>query len=58
MARELLFMQFAGTDTVSYGMTRMAVWLARYPQWHAALWEEQKRLMEEYGPEIDRRVRC
>ena len=57
MARESLFLVFAGTDTTAQGMTRAAVWLAQYPEWHQALWEEQQRLVEEFGPTIDRRVR-
>jgi hypothetical protein len=58
LAREFVFIQFAGTDTTSHGMTRAAVWLARYPEWHEALWVEQQKLMAEYGDVIDRRVRC
>jgi cytochrome P450 len=57
LGREVMFLQFAGTDTTSYSMTRAAVWLARYPEWHDALWAEQQRLMAEYGDVIDRRVR-
>lgn len=57
LACEFVFLQFAGTDTTSAAMTRAAVWLASYPEWHDALWVEQQKLIAEYGPEIDRRVR-
>lgn len=53
-----MFLQFAGTDTTSHSLIRLAVALAQYPEWHEALWVEQQRLIEEFGPDIDRRVRA
>lgn len=57
LAGEIVFLQFAGTDTTAYAMTRAAMYLAEYPKWHQELWEEQQALMAEYGDTIDRRVR-
>lgn len=56
LAGEVVFLQFAGTDTTAYALTRGALLLAEHPQWHEALWEEQQALMEEFGDAIDRRV--
>ena len=57
LAGEIVFLQFAGTDTTAYAMTRAALYLAEYPEWHQELWQEQQELMAEYGDTIDRRVR-
>lgn len=57
LAGWLSFMQAAGTDTTGYTMTRAVVWLCKHPEWLQALWEEQQRLIAEYGDAIDRRVR-
>jgi len=50
------FLMFAGTDTTSNALLRMAVLLNRYPDWFRRMQAEQDRLREEYGDTIDRRV--
>lgn len=50
------FLMFAGTDTTSNALLRMAVLLNRYPDWFRKIQAEQDRLREEYGDTIDRRV--
>lgn len=57
LAAEIRFLLFSGTDTTAYTATRLLQRLAKHPQWLDALWDEQQRLMAEYGEELDRRVR-
>jgi hypothetical protein len=52
----MVFVMFAGTDTSSQSMNRIAQCLANHPQWLDALWEEQKALIEEFGEDINRKV--
>ena len=47
----------AAMDTTSFVVLQATRFLARHPQWLQSLWEEQERLIAEFGPKIDRRVR-
>jgi cytochrome P450 len=58
MAKEVLLLIFAGTDTTSYMLSQCAIWLAKYPEWLEVLWEEQQRIMAEFGDEITPKVRA
>ena len=57
LAKEILQLMFAGTDTTSLTLSRTMTFLAKHPEWITALNEEQSRLMEEHGPEITPKVR-
>lgn len=57
LAKEVIGIMFAGTDTTSYTISRSMQWLAKHPEWLEALIEEQTRLKAEYGPELDQTVR-
>ena len=57
LAVEIRFLLFSGTDTTAYTAARLMQRLAKHPEWLDALWEEQQRLMAEFGEELDRRVR-
>lgn len=46
-----------GSLSLSHHLLREVVELAKMPQWLDALWEEQQRLIAEYGPELNRQVR-
>jgi hypothetical protein len=46
-----------GSLSLSHHLLREVVELAKQPEWLDALWEEQQRLMVEYGPELSRQVR-
>lgn len=56
LAKEVIGMMFAGTDTTSYTISRCMIWLSKHPEWLTALGEEQQRLKTEYGEELDRKV--
>jgi cytochrome P450 len=56
LAREVLMLMFAGTDTTSYVISRCMIFLAKHPQWLTAIAEEQKRLIAEHGAAMDRTV--
>ena len=58
LAREVMFLMFAGTDTTAATMCRAVQHLAQHPQWMDMLWEDQQRLIAEFGEEIDRKVRA
>jgi cytochrome P450 len=47
---------FAATDTTSFTLVMMMLYLKRYPEWFVELQKEQRRLMEEFGDTLDRRV--
>ena len=47
----------AGMETTTFTVSQATRLLAQHPEWLQALWEEQERLIEEFGPSIDRRVR-
>ena len=57
LAREAMLIVVAGMDTTTLIVTQATRFLARHPEWLQALWEEQERLIAEFGPDIDRRVR-
>ena len=46
----------AGMDTTTLIVSHATRYLAQHPDWLQALWEEQERLMAEFGTTIDRRV--
>lgn len=56
LAREVIALMFAGTDSTSFVMSRSLVMMAKHPEWLTALGEEQDRLMKEHGTKIDRTV--
>jgi hypothetical protein len=45
-----------GSLSLSHHLLREVVELAKQPEWLDALWEEQQRLMAEYGPALSRQV--
>ena len=51
-----MVLMFAGIDTTAYVAAETTCFLVKHPQWLDALWEEQQRLIAEYGEHIDRRV--
>ena len=57
LAREVLQLMFAGTDTSSLSLSNAMKYLAKYPEWMTALADEQRHLIEEHGPEITQKVR-
>ena len=57
LAGEAVRIMMAAMDTTSFVVLQATRFLARHPQWLQSLWEEQERLIAEFGPEIDRRVR-
>ena len=57
IAQEACLVMSVGSLSLSHHLLREVVELANKPQWLAALWEEQKQLMEEYGPGLGRQVR-
>lgn len=56
IAQEACLVMSVGSLSLSHHLLREVVELANKPQWLDALWEEQQRLMEEYGPELNRQV--
>jgi hypothetical protein len=56
LAREVIMMMFAGTDTTAYTISRSMVWLSKNPEWLKALNDEQDRLVAEHGAELSREV--
>lgn len=58
LAREIVMLNFAATENSSYLLCNAIMLLAQHPEWLDAIYEEQKVLMDEYGPDNwDRRVR-
>ena len=50
-------LNFAATENSSYLLCNAIMLLAQHPEWLLAIYEEQKVLMHEYGPDNwDRRV--
>ena len=58
LAREVVILLFAGTETTAQTMCLAMQCLASHPCWLDALGEEQQRLIAEHGEEIDRKVRA
>jgi cytochrome P450 len=56
LAKEIVFLIFAGTDTTAYTFTRLMQFLAKYPEWLQALTDEQAALVAEFGPDISQQV--
>lgn len=56
IAKNTYFLMFAGTDTTSNLLLRIAIVLTRHPEWFQKLQEEQDRLRQEFGDTLDRKV--
>lgn len=52
-----MVLMMAGIDTTSYVIGETTRFLVRHPEWLEALWQEQQRLIAEFGEDIDRKVR-
>jgi cytochrome P450 len=55
-ALEIPLMVFAGTGTTAYAATTVVKYLCRFPNWLEHAYQEQKRIMQEHGPEIGGKV--
>jgi hypothetical protein len=57
LAKEAVWLMFVGTDNSAYLLSQAVLMLHRHPEWLEELFQEQVRLIAEFGPELERKVR-
>lgn len=57
IAREVLFLMFAGTDTTSFNIIKVVQLLAQHPDWFDKVKQEQEAIIADIGDDLGREVR-